>query len=467
MMKLFRIKQAQYVARLGLAACMLLGLAGQANATDADLVKRGAYLATAGDCIACHTAPHGQPFAGGLPLQTPLGEIISTNITPSKTAGIGAYTLEQFGAALRKGIRADGQPLYPAMPYTSYSQLSDDDVQALYAYFMSAVTPVDTRPAQTALPFPFNIRYTMLGWDALFLNRKPFTPDSSKSVEWNRGAYLVDGLGHCSTCHTARNLFMAEDSSKMLGGAEVGGWYAPNISSDPASGIGSWSNVEIAAYLRTGHVVGRAQAAGPMAEAIDNSLSRLDPSDLQAIATYLKTVPPIHDAADVHGAGEWGGPKDSVSAIRGVPLPADPQLMNGAQLYDAHCASCHQAQGEGVPASDGGIGLPSLFHNTALGHANSNNLVMTILNGVHHKADVSDVMMPGFSKQLSDEQIVTLGNFLLAQYGNPAATVTLDQVQRLRVGQTPSPLLILARVGMAAALVVLLLLLLVFRRQRS
>lgn len=190
--------------------CVLTGVyAGTAAATDkasAEQLQRGQYLATAGDCVACHTAPGGKPFAGGLPVPTPIGTIFATNITPSKMAGIGNYTEQQFSDALRRGIRADGARLYPAMPYTAYAQISDDDVQALYAWFMHGVSAVDTVPAPTRLPFPFNIRLSMAAWNLLFLDSKPFTPDPGKSADWNRGAYLVRGLAHCSTCHTPRNL---------------------------------------------------------------------------------------------------------------------------------------------------------------------------------------------------------------------------------------------------------------------
>jgi mono/diheme cytochrome c family protein len=443
-----------------------VGLMAAAHAAEDDLVKRGEYLAKAGDCIACHSAPQGKPFAGGLPLATPLGEIVSTNITPSKTSGIGNYTLDQFSAALRRGVRADGQHLYPAMPYTSYAKLGDDDVKALYAYFMRGVAPVDRTPPPTELPFPFNVRLSMAAWNLLFLDRQPFNADPAKSVEWNRGAYLVQGLAHCSTCHTPRNALMAEDTSASLGGSVVGTWYAPNVSSDTTSGIGSWSEDEIAAYLRTGHVVGRAQAAGPMAEAVDNSFQHLSDSDLHAMAVYLKSTAPVHNAGDRQAADTWGAAKSSLDEIRGVPLPADANQMSGPQIYDAYCASCHQAHGEGAGQGIDGPGLPSLFHNTALGHANTNNLVMVMLEGVHRQDGAPDVLMPAFGHLLSDQQIATLGNYLLKQYGNRDASVTVQQVKTLRQGGEASPLILIARIGMGvAALIVLGIVVLLIRRR--
>jgi mono/diheme cytochrome c family protein len=386
-------------------------------------------------------------------LQTPFGAIVSTNITPSKTYGIGNYSLAQFADALRKGVRADRARLYPAMPYTSYAQVSDDDVKALYAYFMNTVAPVDAATPQTGLPFPFNIRLMMAAWNLLFLDGKPFAPDTSKSAEWNRGAYLVRGLTHCSTCHTPRNLLMGEEGSRDLGGADIGGWYAPNITSDVNSGVGGWREQDLINYLRIGRATNKSQAAGPMAEAIDHSLRHLNDGDLRAIAAYLKTVPALHDDADTRPAFAWGTAADDVSSIRGAELPKDPNQMSGPQLYDAYCATCHESGGEGA---DNGI-LPSLFHNTALGSINTNNLVMAILEGVYPQPNAPDLLMPGFANELSDQQIATLGSYLVQRYGNPKAQVTPKQVGELRSGNTSSFLLVAARVAIAviAALVLI------------
>jgi carbohydrate-selective porin OprB/mono/diheme cytochrome c family protein len=435
-----------------------------ADTADADLIQRGHYLSIAGDCVACHTAPGGKPLAGGLALPTPVGTIVSTNITPSKTAGIGNYSLVQFGDALRKGIGADGSHLYPAMPYTSYAQISDDDVKALYAYFMHAVVPVDIAATQTSLPFPFNIRLSMAAWNLLFLDGTPFRPDPGRGAEWNRGAYLVRGLTHCSTCHTPRNLLMAEESSHDLGGGEVGPWHAPNITSDANSGIGGWSEEELIDYLRDGHAINKAQAAGPMAEAIDNSLRHMNDVDLRAIAVYLKTVPALHDDADARPVFGWGAAADDLVSIRGLALPADANQMSGPQLYDAYCATCHQSDGQGT---EGG-GFPSLFRNTALGRTNTSNLVMVLLDGVHRQPDASDSMMPGFARDLSDRQIATLGEYLTQRYGNPKATVTPQQVRELRAGSMSSLLIVAARIAMivAAVLVVAIVIFLIVRGRR-
>ncbi len=446
---------------LALLAAFACGQTVAAN-SNANTIERGEYVAIVGDCAACHSLPGGQAFAGGLGIPTPLGNIVSTNITPSKTAGIGSYSEAQFRNALRKGIRADGKRLYPAMPYTAYAQLDDADVQAMYAYFMHAVKPVDVAATPTRLPFPFNIRLSMAAWNLLFLGDQPFTPDPGKSAEWNRGAYLVRGLTHCSTCHSPRNLLMAEQPSRELAGGAVGTWFAPNITSDANSGIGNWSTPQLVAYLKLGHVSGKAQAAGPMAEAIDNSLRHLTDADLQAIAVYLKTVPPQHDPADTRAVGSWGGPSDELDTLRGIALPTDADKMSGAQIYDAYCASCHQSRGEG--SFDGG--LPPLFHNTATGRTQTANLVMVMLDGIRWHTDDSGVHMPGFAQELSDHQIATLGNWLLQHYGNPAATVSVEQVRTLRAGGAASHLVLLARLALAIVLLLIIAILWILRRRK-
>ncbi|NBV14965.1 cytochrome c [Janthinobacterium sp.] len=448
------------------AALLSLALPVLAAGPDAAAIERGRYLATAGDCIACHSVPGGKPMAGGLALATPLGAIVATNITPSTTHGIGKYTLKQFSDAVRHGVRADGANLYPAMPYTAYAKVTDEDTAALYDYFMHGVAAVDAAPAQaTDLPFPFNIRLSMAGWNLLFLDKKPFVVDTAKSMEWNRGAYLAQGLAHCTTCHTPRNALMAEQMSKELGGADLGTWYAPNITSDIHSGVGGWSQQELVDYLRTGRAANKAQAAGPMAEAIDHSLKHLSDADLNAIAHYVKGVPAIRDKADTQPVTQWGKAGDELASIRGVPLPQNLNKMSGAQLYDAQCASCHQAKGEG--SFDGS--LPPLFHNSVTGRSNSNNLVMAILDGVERqdgKGSHAGHLMPAFRQALSDEQIVTLGNYVQKMYGNPDVKVTAEQVTTLRNGGPASNLIGLARAGIIVGVLVLLALLLWWRGRR-
>lgn len=432
--------------RRAVLATVIGGAAFAAHAQSDDsaqTIERGRQVAVASDCIACHTHVNGKPFAGGLPLASPLGTIYSTNITPSEKDGIGKYTQAQFTAAVRDGIRADGAHLYPAMPYTSYARMTDADVAALYAYFMHGVAPVDTPSPKTALPFPFNLRWSMAMWNALYLTARPYTNDDTKSVEWNRGAYLVEGLAHCSACHTPRNFLMAEDTSRGLGGASLGTWYAPNITSAANSGIGNWSEADVVDYLRTGRTAAHAQAAGPMAEAIDHSFSHMSDADLKAMAVYLKGVPAVMDGAK-QPANSYGKTLDSEAAFRGVEVPAKRDLMTGAQVYDGYCASCHQANGAG---SYGG-GLPTLVNNTVLGRPNADNVVMVVLDGIHRQSETPSTDMPAFGKMLSDTQVATLTNYLFEHFGNSAVTTTPARVAALRAGGEGSILLWLARGGM-------------------
>jgi mono/diheme cytochrome c family protein len=419
---------------------------------DVALVKRGSYLATAADCAACHTVSSGQPFAGGLDLQTPIGRIVSTNITPSTTSGIGSYTLDQFSRAIRHGVRADGANLYPAMPYTAYAKLSDDDVAALYAYFMHGVAPVDQAPKEkTSLPFPFDIRLSMAAWNLLFLDSTAFKPVPGRSAEWNRGAYLAEALGHCQTCHTPRNFLMAEQNSAALSGGSVGTWFAPNITSDKATGIGLWSETDIFDYLKTGHAHVGSQAGGPMLEAIDKSFSHLDDADLHAMATWLVTVPPVKSG---------GIDKTSLAP---TPIANDLDLMSGkasagASLYADNCAACHKASGKG------GRGLPALVGNAAFTRPVADNAIMAILDGV---TPASGQDMPGFADKLSDQQVADLTNFLFRQFGAQTVQTTAGHVAELRAGGAKSPLLTLSRVGMAVGLIVILGLLLLAIRRRN
>jgi mono/diheme cytochrome c family protein len=445
------------------AATVAAGICQAADQPDqtAAVIKRGEYLATAADCGACHTAPAGKPFAGGLAISTPLGTIYSTNITPSADFGIGRYTEQEFSRALRRGVRRDGANLYPAMPYTSYAKFTEEDAHALYLYFTQAVKPVEQRPPPTELPFPMNIRASMMAWNLLFRDTATFVPDPHQSEEWNRGAYLVQGAAHCGTCHTPRGFLMQEEGSRALSGAQVGPWYAPNITSDPISGIGRWTKEELVAYLRTGHLSGKAQAAGSMGEAVEHSFQHLAAADLDAIATYIKSVPPIHDPADQVSRFAAGKMVSELAASRGrggvsSDSGSDP---TGAELLQGNCTSCHQAEGQG--SKDGYY--PSLFSNSATGAKNATNLIAAILYGVNRTTSHGQAFMPGFggratdANALSDRNIVALGNYVLTRYGAADTTITEQQVAEARRGGPSSPLLALARWGMAAAAVVVFL----------
>ncbi len=470
------ISRPQFKRLRSIALCLsaLVSITGAASAQDQtatqnDLITRGRYLATAADCAACHTAPNsGQPFAGGYAIESPLGKIFSTNITPSKTDGIGTYSEEDFARAVRDGVAKDGSHLYPAMPYTAYAKISDEDISALYAYFMQDVKPIDHAPEKTALPFPFSIRASMSVWNLLFLDKDRFQPDASKSAEWNRGAYLAEALEHCSTCHTPRNLFMAESGSQALSGASIGSWFAPNITSDKVDGIGGWSDEELVQYLRTGHVAGKAQAAGPMAEAIEHSMQHLTEADLKSLVVYLRDTKPITtgEATPRYDVGE---PSTAELDLRG--LPGQAVTEKGFHIFSGSCAACHQVDGEGNDH------YPSLFHNTATGGDNPDNLIATILFGLSRTIDGVPTFMPAFGEnaaytdRLSDKEVADVSNYVLGHFGNGKVTITAADVLRVREGGEKPVLAVVApfivpAVVVALILVALVIALLVARRRR-
>ncbi|MGI4858039.1 MAG: c-type cytochrome [Janthinobacterium lividum] len=428
------------------------------GSADAPLVAAGRYLASAADCAACHTARRGAPFAGGYPISSPMGTIYSTNITPSLHGGIGDYTEADFAQAVRQGVRRDGKHLYPAMPYTSYAALTDEDIHALYAYFRQAVVPVDTVAPETTLPFPFSIRASMSVWNALFLDSTPFTPDPHASPRVNRGAYLTNALEHCAACHTPRNALMGQNDARAFAGGSLGSWYAPNISSDPVSGIGGWSDAELTQYLRTGSVPGKAQAAGPMAEAVDHSLQYLSDADVSAIVAYLKQTRPMHDASETMPRYAYGRPLNE-SALRGN----DTTPPRGWRIFSGSCAACHQANGGGAGNHD----YPSLYHNTATGASRPANLIATILFGVQRETHGKTAFMPAFgpsasyTDRLSDQDVADVANFVLLQYGNPGVKVSAADVTTIREGGTPPLIAQAGRFALPGLVVVLVLLILV------
>lgn len=398
---------------------------GSASA-DADLIARGEYLTKAADCVACHTTKDGKPFAGGLAFKTPMGTLYSPNITPDKATGIGSWTDEEFLRALHEGKGKNGENLYPAFPYTSYTLLKDDDVKAIKAYLFS-LPAVHQPNRENDMPFPFNQRWGLWFWNLVNFDGQRFEPDSSKDAQWNQGAYFVEALGHCGECHTPRNITMGMKDSKAYAGTEIDGWTAFNITSDPHAGIGGWSQEQIVQYLRSGHVDGKAQAAGPMAEVIENSTRHLTDSDLNAMAVYLRTLKPLNPDDETKSRSDWGQPATSVNTLRGMPFTAD-NNTDGARLYLGNCASCHGFTGGGV--QDGYY--PSLMKNSVVGASAPNNLINVILHGVSRKTNDGAVFMPGFANTLTDEQVVSLSNYLLQQFGQPALNIKADDVKTLR-----------------------------------
>lgn len=406
---------------------LALGCAASGYASaDANLIARGEYLTKAADCVACHTTKDGKPFAGGLAFKTPMGTLYSPNITPDKATGIGSWTDEEFLRALHEGKGKNGENLYPAFPYTSYTLLKDDDVKAIKAYLFS-LPAVHQPNRENDMPFPFNQRWGLWFWNLVNFDGQRFEPDSSKDAQWNQGAYFVEALGHCGECHTPRNITMGMKDSKAYAGTEIDGWTAFNITSDPHAGIGGWSQEQIVQYLRSGHVDGKAQAAGPMAEVIENSTRHLTDSDLNAMAVYLRTLKPLNPDDETKSRSDWGQPATSVNTLRGMPFTAD-NNTEGARLYLGNCASCHSFTGEGV--QDGYY--PSLMKNSVVGASTPNNLINVILHGVSRKTNDGEVFMPGFANTLTDEQVVSLSNYLLQQFGQPALNIKADDVKSLR-----------------------------------
>jgi len=420
-----------------LAAPLLAGAQDAAPSAAAAQVSRGRYLATAADCIACHTVDARKPFAGGYPIATPLGTIYGPNLTPDRETGIGAWSDEQFVRALHEGVGKNGEHLYPAFPYTAFTKLSRDDVLAIKAYLFS-LPAIKQRAPDNQLSFPFNQRWLLAGWKLLNFTPGPLTgADAGKSAEWKRGAYLAEGLAHCQECHTPRTLTMGLNKKLAYGGSSLAGWTAFNISADPLSGIGGWSDAELATYLHGGSVAGKASAAGPMAEAIDNSLRHLRPDDMAALVTYLRGVAPIHEAVDAKPRYAFGAPASDDASLRGAAGVGVSAVASGvAELFSGNCASCHSAAGAG----SGDAYYPSLLHNSTVGANDPGNLVMVILRGVKREGDAGAVFMPGFGEHLSDAQIADLSNYLLRQFGDGSAVVTEKFVAQQRRGGPASAL---------------------------
>jgi mono/diheme cytochrome c family protein len=392
--------------------------------TGAALIERGRYLATASDCVACHSVPGGQAYAGGLGFKLPFGTIYSSNITPDAKAGIGAWSDAEFVRAMRHGVAANGQDLYPAFPYTAYAKMSTDDVLAIRAY-LRTLKPVGTEVAANQLAFPFNQRYLMRAWKLLFLPREPMQPDPRQSAAWNRGAYLVEGPGHCAECHTPRNLMFALKSGQKFAGATTQGWKAYNITSDPKAGIGSWSVEEIAQYLGTGHALGRGSASGSMAEAVTLSLSHLTPADLRAMAVYLKSIPPR--AGEPEAAVNPNPPALAASTAYAPPRSGKGDVT-GLRIFEGACASCHGWNGEGLQSRYGALRGAQTVNDPA-----ATNLIQVILRGSAITTPGDHASMPAFGRAYSDADIAAVSNYVLSHFGGKVPTVTSARVAKARM----------------------------------
>lgn len=367
-------------------------LSGAALAASPPAPSAGEYLARAGDCISCHTAPGGTPYAGGLRMQTPFGDMLTPNITPDPDTGIGKWSADDFYRALHDGVGRQVGDLYPVMPYTFYTKVTRADSDAIYAFLM-AQKPVKNAVQVNQLRFPFDIRQTMAFWRELYFREGTFAPDPARDADWNRGAYLVEGLGHCSACHSPLNRLGAVEQNKAFTGATIDGWFALNLTSDLRTGLGEWSVDQVVTYLKTGALKGKSTTLGDMAEVVHNSLGFMTDGDLRAMAVYLKSIPARTAAA---------GPRGN------EPVPDQ-----AAKLYLDNCSGCHQAKGRGIPGT-----FPPLAGNGVVQAADPANIVKVVLWGVPMQNGY--VPMPGFAAQLSDQQIADLANYVRTNWGNGA-----------------------------------------------
>jgi mono/diheme cytochrome c family protein len=388
---------------------------GSAAKPDPDLIAKGEYLARAGDCIACHTAREGRTFAGGLAMPTPFGTLFTSNITPDPETGIGKWTADQFYQMMHTGRSPDGGLLYPAMPFASYTKVTRADSDAIYAYLMS-VPPVEQPNRPHDLRFPYNNRSLILGWRTLFFREGEFKPDPTKSAEWNRGAYLVEGLGHCGMCHTPINALGGSSESQAFQGGLIPmqDWYAPSLTSNREAGVGAWTIEEISDLLRTG-VSMRGAVYGPMAEVTYNSLQHLTPEDTRAMAVYLKSL----------------GQETPPPATSDVPTSEGSLLLAlGKTVYDQHCASCHGSEGEGKPPP-----YPPLAGNQSIQMSSAVNAIRMVLNGGYPPGTAGNPRpygMPPFAQTLSDNEVAAVVTYIRTSWGNRGAAVSAQEANQLR-----------------------------------
>jgi mono/diheme cytochrome c family protein len=373
-------------------------------------IARGKALVTAGDCVACHTAPGGTPFAGGLPLQTPFGVIMTPNITPDNATGIGNWSANDLARAMHEGRRPGGTYLYPAFPYPYYTKVSRADVEAIYAYLRS-LPAVSNSVNRNTLPFPFNIRLSMSGWNALFFTPGTFAADPKRSDEFNRGAYLAEGLGHCGACHTPFNAFGASKASQYLRGNQIDNWTAPNITNDMHAGLGKWSVDDIVQYLKTGQTR-FSLASGPMKDVIENSTSKMPAADLKAIAVYLRE------------RGAAGSPAP-------VPLASsDPRMQAGEAIFTDTCSACHMRSGAGVEHM-----FPKLAGNVVATQDDPASLIRIVVAGGRAAATderPTSPAMPSLGYRLDDDEVAAVVTYVRNSWGNAASPVSADTVRALR-----------------------------------
>jgi mono/diheme cytochrome c family protein len=388
-----------------------------ASLAQANIVARGEYLAKAADCMVCHTTEGGKEYAGGLGFKLPFGTLYSTNITPDKETGIGNYSDQDFLNAVHRGVRGDGARLYPAMPYTSYTYISDADALAIKAYLFS-LAPVHAPAPANTLAFPFNQRWGMIFWSALFNPDTRFTPDTSKSPEWNRGAYLSEALAHCGECHTPRNLAFALNNRQKFAGALTAGWRAFNITSDKETGVGGWRDDDLIAYLSIGHAAGHGSASGPMGEAVDHSFSQFAPEDIRAVVAYLRSVPPMTST--------------DLPATTAPPAPASHKDgptadARGKMVFEGACVSCHGWTGESSVSP-----FATLTGAWAVNDPSATNVAQIVLSGTMRHNPPDALSMPAFGNAYSDDEIAAVANYVTARFGSKGSKLTAKDVADLR-----------------------------------
>jgi mono/diheme cytochrome c family protein len=397
---------AASVALAGATGVALAGSTGQ----DFSQIERGRYLAIVGDCAGCHTKPGGQDFAGGLPVETPFGNVVASNITPAKETGIGLWSDEDFLRAVTEGTRRDGKHLFPAMPYPYFTKMRREDVLAIRAY-LTTVPAIHNGIESDQLPFPLSVRADMAAWNKLNFKPGAYQRDPDKGDEWTRGAYLVEGPMHCGACHTPKNLAGGDKDSERFQGYALQGWFAPDLTTDPRRGIGSWSPDDLIAYLKTGH--NRFSAAtGPMADVVTHSTSKLTDADLHAVATYLTQQP----------APDEKSPQ-SIAA-------ADPAMKVGAAIYADECSACHAPRGDGIANL-----FPRLAGSPSVQSTDPTSLIRVILAGTQSVATAqapTAPSMPSFGQTLNDREVAAVLTYIRNAWGNAATAVSADDIAKHR-----------------------------------
>jgi mono/diheme cytochrome c family protein len=377
-----------------------------------EAIAHGKTLVEAGDCASCHTLDPAKPFAGGKRIDTPFGAVFTSNLTPDKNTGIGFWSDPDFVNALRYGVAPDGSNYYPAFPYPHFTKLTRPDILAIRAY-LSTLEPYANTPQKPELRFPANFRFLMKAWNYLFFHPGILLPEQAKGADWNRGRYLVEGLGHCGACHTPKNFLGADKSGLALAGGNIGDWFAPRLDGAERSGLKSWSVDDIVEYLQSGRN-GKSHADGPMAEVVVNSTSKMSDGDVRAIALYLKDL-----AA--------GPPEPAVTP------PPENQMKSGAALYAHACVACHEADGSSSPRV-----YPPLDHNALLQAEDPTSTLRIILDGaqtVTTPRAPNTGSMPGYAKQWTDQQVADVTNYIRNSWGNSASVVTAEQVANARAAK--------------------------------